>query len=58
MSVPRAWEDPNNQVIAEGVEKYPNAVLVDWHSASADRPELFYKDGCISAPKASESTPA
>ena len=45
VSVPRAWEDPNNQVIAEGVERYPNAVLVDWHSASADRPELFYKDG-------------
>ena len=32
-------------MIAEGVERYPNAVLVDWHSASADRPELFYKDG-------------
>jgi hypothetical protein len=45
VSVPRAWEDPNNRVIAEGVQRYPNAVLVDWHSASADRPELFYKDG-------------
>jgi peptidoglycan/LPS O-acetylase OafA/YrhL len=45
VSVPRAWEEPNNQVIAEGVERYPNTVLVDWHSASADRPELFYKDG-------------
>ncbi|MCD6053473.1 MAG: acyltransferase 3 [Rubrobacteraceae bacterium] len=45
VAVPRAWEDPNNEVIAEGVERYPNAVLVDWHSASADRPEIFYKDG-------------
>jgi peptidoglycan/LPS O-acetylase OafA/YrhL len=45
VSVPRTWEDPNNRVIAEGVQRYPNAVLVDWHSASADRPELFYKDG-------------
>jgi peptidoglycan/LPS O-acetylase OafA/YrhL len=45
VSVPRAWEEPNNQVIAEGVERYPNTVLVDWHSVSADRPELFYKDG-------------
>jgi peptidoglycan/LPS O-acetylase OafA/YrhL len=45
VSVPRAWEDPNNRVIEEGVQRYPNAVLVDWHSASADRPELFYKDG-------------
>ena len=45
VAVPRAWEDPNNEVIAEGVERYPNAVLVDWHSVSADRPEIFYKDG-------------
>ena len=45
VAVPRAWEDPNNEVIAEGVERYPNAVLVDWHSASADRREIFYKDG-------------
>jgi hypothetical protein len=45
VSVPRTWEEPNNRVIAEGVARYPNTVLVDWHSASADRPELFYKDG-------------
>src|SRR5918999_1820827 len=45
VSVPRAWEEPNNEVIAEGVERYPKAVLVDWHSASADRPEIFYSDG-------------
>jgi peptidoglycan/LPS O-acetylase OafA/YrhL len=45
VSVPRTWEEPNNQVIAEGVARYPNTVLVDWHSASTDRPELFYKDG-------------
>jgi hypothetical protein len=45
VSVPRAWEEPNNEVIAEGVERYPNAVLVDWHSASADRSEIFYRDG-------------
>jgi len=51
VSIPRAWEAPNNQVIAEGVERYPNAVLVDWHSASADRPELFYKDGYHLRPK-------
>jgi len=45
VTVPRAWEEPNNEVIAEGVQRYPNAVLVDWHSASADRPEIFYNDG-------------
>jgi lysophospholipase L1-like esterase len=45
VKVPRAWEQPNNEVIAEGVQKYPNAVLVDWYSASVNRPELFYRDG-------------
>jgi hypothetical protein len=45
VKVPRAWEEPNNEVIAEGVKRYPNAVLADWHSASADRPDLFYSDG-------------
>jgi peptidoglycan/LPS O-acetylase OafA/YrhL len=45
VTVPRAWEEPNNEVIAEGVERYPKAVLVDWHSVSADRPEIFYSDG-------------
>jgi peptidoglycan/LPS O-acetylase OafA/YrhL len=51
VSVPRPWEEPNNQVIAEGVARYPNTVLVDWHSASADRPELFYKDGYHLSPE-------
>jgi lysophospholipase L1-like esterase len=32
-------------MIAEGVRRYPNAVLADWHAASADRPELFVDDG-------------
>jgi lysophospholipase L1-like esterase len=43
--VPRFWEQPNNEVLAEGTRRYPNAVLVDWYSASVDRPELFAKDG-------------
>jgi hypothetical protein len=51
VSVPRAWEEPNNEMIAEGVERYPNAVLVDWHSASEDRPEFFYRDGYHLRPK-------
>ena len=51
LAVPRPWEKPNDEVIAEGVKRYPNAVLVDWHSASADRPELFYSDGYHLSPK-------
>jgi len=45
LHVPRSWEQPNNGVIAAGVGRYPNAVLVDWHSASAGRPDLFWDDG-------------
>ncbi|MEI6217507.1 MAG: hypothetical protein WCP86_01260, partial [bacterium] len=43
--VPRAWEIPNNAMLAEAVKRYPNAVLLDWKGASNDHPELFWKDG-------------
>lgn len=45
LKVPRKWESPNNQVLAEGVTRYPNAVLLDWHTFGMDHPELFAKDG-------------
>jgi hypothetical protein len=45
VNVPRAWERPNNEVLAEGVRRYPNAVLVDWYSASVEHPEYFVEDG-------------
>jgi peptidoglycan/LPS O-acetylase OafA/YrhL len=33
---------PNNQVLADGVARYPDrAVLVDWHARSAGHPEYF-----------------
>jgi hypothetical protein len=41
LKVPKGWEDPNNAVLAEGVTRYPNAVLADWYSASVDHPEFF-----------------
>jgi len=44
-TVPRPWEGPNNEVLAEGVKHYPNAVLADWHAVSAGHPELFVEDG-------------
>ena len=49
--VPRTWEQPNNQVIAEGVQQYPNAVLVDWYAASVDHPEYFWGDGIHLCPR-------
>jgi lysophospholipase L1-like esterase len=45
VNVPRVWEQPNNEVLAEGVQRYPNAVLVDWYSASVEHPEYFVEDG-------------
>jgi uncharacterized protein YraI/lysophospholipase L1-like esterase len=45
LKVPRQWEANNNKVIAEGVQRYPNTVLVDWRAASTGQPALFAKDG-------------
>jgi lysophospholipase L1-like esterase len=45
VKVPRRWEAPNNAVLADGARRYANVVLVDWRTASQDRPELFWKDG-------------
>ena len=45
VNVPRVWERPNNEMLAKEVRRYPNAVLVDWYSASVDHPEYFVSDG-------------
>ncbi|HET6314707.1 MAG TPA: acyltransferase family protein, partial [Chloroflexia bacterium] len=45
LKVPRQWEANNNKVITEGVQRYPNTVIVDWKAASAGQPTLFAKDG-------------
>jgi peptidoglycan/LPS O-acetylase OafA/YrhL len=43
--VPRQWEAPNDAVIADGVQRYPNTVLVDWRVASSQHPDYFWNDG-------------
>ena len=43
--MPRSWEGASNRTIAEGVERYDNAVLVDWYSVTKDRNDLFAADG-------------
>ncbi len=43
--VPRSWEATTNRVLAEGVERYDNAVLVDWYAATKDRDDLFAAGG-------------
>jgi lysophospholipase L1-like esterase len=43
--VPRPWEDEVNQILGDGVKRYKNSVLVDWHNAGGEHPEWFYDDG-------------
>jgi hypothetical protein len=43
--VPEPIAVPNNTVLASGVQRYPNIVLVDWYAASANHPEFFGEDG-------------
>jgi peptidoglycan/LPS O-acetylase OafA/YrhL len=45
LKVPRWWETEVNDLLADGVKHCKNAVLVDWHNAAKDRPELFWDDG-------------
>lgn len=45
VKAPRAWESHNNDILSAGLQRYPNAALVDWQRASSDRPELFWGDG-------------
>jgi len=44
LRVPRDWEAPDNDAIAQGVARYPSAVLVDWYSLGNAHPEFFYDD--------------
>ena len=34
----------NNTVLIDGAQRYPNTVLVDWRTASANHPEYFWGD--------------
>ena len=43
--VPRPWEHPNNEMIAQEVPRYPNATLVNWYALSHNDPGLFWGDG-------------
>lgn len=45
LRVPRFWEASNNQVLAEGVKRYPNAVLIDWNGYTRANPGLVGGDG-------------
>jgi hypothetical protein len=40
----RDWESTTNRELAEGVERHDNAVLVDWHTPTKGRSDLFASD--------------
>lgn len=42
--VPRPWEDDVNRKLADTAERYPNAKLLDWHTASKGK-DYFNSDG-------------
>jgi lysophospholipase L1-like esterase len=41
--------------MAQKIQQYPNAVLIDWYSASINRPELFYTDGVHLRPEGTQA---
>jgi len=53
--VPRQWESTVNKVLAEGVQRYANATLIDWYAASEDHPEFFWKDGMHLRPEGAQA---
>jgi hypothetical protein len=42
--VPRPWEDQVNSALGDGVKRYKNAVLLNWHEIGSAHPEYFYDD--------------
>ncbi len=52
--VPRPWEEQVNQVLADGVKRYPNARLVDWHTIGGEHPEFFWDDGIHLRPEGAQ----
>jgi hypothetical protein len=46
LDAPVEWVPPNNVLIAETANAYPNVTLLDWAALSGSCPgECFYSDG-------------
>jgi hypothetical protein len=43
-SMPRDWETANNALLVDAVQRYPNAVLADWHSRATADSDLLTPD--------------
>ena len=44
-AVPRPWQEPNNELIAEVAARFPNIAIVNWSEISLGHPEYFAPDG-------------
>jgi peptidoglycan/LPS O-acetylase OafA/YrhL len=44
VEVPRSWESEVNSELTEFVGQWPEATVIDWHSAAAENEELTYND--------------
>ncbi|HLW44947.1 MAG TPA: hypothetical protein VKR78_01940 [Acidimicrobiales bacterium] len=40
--VDQTWQNPNNAVLAQGVARYPRAVLVNWYGLAVAHPDWLY----------------
>jgi hypothetical protein len=40
--VPRSWETEVNSQLSEFVGEWPEATVIDWHSAAAENDDLTY----------------
>lgn len=45
VKVDRDWEEANNDLLASRVDRWPNAVLLDWHDLASTDPEGLLSDG-------------
>ena len=43
--VDQPWQDPNNQVLAQGAARYKNVVIADWATLATQNPSWFGSDG-------------
>jgi hypothetical protein len=43
--VPRAWEGPNEKVIAAAAAAHPNVVVARWNALASAHPDWLYDDG-------------
>ncbi|MEO7493369.1 MAG: acyltransferase family protein, partial [Massilia sp.] len=41
----RRWTAPNNELIAQMQDEFPNVHVINWSAISAERPDYFVKDG-------------